>query len=122
MTLSNDIIEVLENNDWRLCGEVNKQGKEFYAEIKNFSPCGEDIIEIVWFDGTDVGFIDGVKKCALNFDADEHAEFWVDYRGENGVPNSIRQLINDADAIYEMFDDLAGELEKLHIEEMEVIA
>ena len=122
MTLSNDIIEVLENNDWRLCGEVKKQGKEFYVEIKNFSPCGEDIIEIVWFDGTDAGFIDGVKKCALNFDADDHAEMWVDQRGKNGVPDSIRELINDANAIQKMLDDLVAELNKLCMEKTEVTA
>lgn len=113
MKLADSIIEVLENNDWRLCGKVKKQGGEFYAEIESFSPCGENIVETVWFDGTDAGFIDGIKQCACNFNADEHAEFWVDHRGENGVPNSIRELIDDADAIQGMLDELVTELAKL---------
>ena len=113
MKLANSIIEVLENNDWRLCGEVKKQGEEFYAEIETFSPCGEDVVETVWFDGTDVGFINGVINCACDFNADEHAEMWVEHRGENGVPNSIRELIDDADAIQGMLDELVTELAKL---------
>lgn len=113
MTLSDNIIEVLENNDWGLCGEVTEQGGNFYAEIETFSLCGEDVVETVYFDGTDVGFIDGIKQCTYNFDADEHAEFWVNHRGENGVPNSIRELIDDANAIQGMLDELVTELAKL---------
>ena len=38
---------------------------------------------------------------------------WVEHRGENGVPNSIRELIDDADAIQGMLDELVTELAKL---------
>ena len=48
-----------------------------------------------------------IAEYAAEFDADEHAEMWVDKRGQNGVPNSIRALIDDADAIQEMLDELA---------------
>lgn len=113
MKLANSIIEVLENNDWRLCGEITEQGGNFYVEIETFSPCGENVVETVWFDGTDVGFINGVINCACDFDADEHAEMWVEHRGKNGVPNSIRELIDDADAIQGMLDELVTELAKL---------
>ena len=37
---------------------------------------------------------------------------WVESRGKRGVPNSIRTLIDDADAIKEMVFELAGALRK----------
>lgn len=37
---------------------------------------------------------------------------WIEARGEvNGVPESIRELIEDAEAIQEMLDGLADALE-----------
>ena len=35
---------------------------------------------------------------------------WIEHRGKNGVPGSIRTLINDADAIQEMYNELAHAL------------
>ena len=37
---------------------------------------------------------------------------WVESRGEKGVPDSIRTLIDDADAIKEMVSELADALRK----------
>ena len=39
------------------------------------------------------------KNYCYNFDPDEHAEMWIKFRGKNGVPGSIRALIDDADAM-----------------------
>ena len=36
----------------------------------------------------------------------------VEIRGTRGVPSSIRELINDAEAIQEMLDELAEALRK----------
>jgi len=51
-----------------------------------------------------------VRRYAADFDADEHAAMWVESRGKRGVPDSIRTLIDDADAIQEMLDELADAL------------
>lgn len=57
-------------------------------------------------------FIKEVEEYANGFDADEHAEMWIESRGKGGCPSSIRELINDADAIQEMLDELAEALRK----------
>ena len=30
-----------------------------------------------------------------DYDPDEHVEMWIPYRGKNGMPKSIRTLLND---------------------------
>lgn len=60
MKLSNNIIGIVENNGFSI-HEVEKQGNDFYVEINQGTPLGEDWWETIWFDGTDKGFINGVK-------------------------------------------------------------
>lgn len=96
--LTQKIIDILENNDITI-HERDKHNKEYYREIEFYSDAGEDVIEVIWYDGTPDGFIKAFAKNADNFDADEHAEMWIDHRGKNGVPDSIREIINDADCI-----------------------
>lgn len=55
-------------------------------------------------------FPESVYEYARDFDADEHAEMWVRHRGEGGCPSSVRKLIDDADAIKEMLEELANRL------------
>lgn len=111
--LPKKVMDVLEKCEWRLNG-IEKQNGEYWAEIENWSPAGEDLVETIWFDGTNKGFCRAVAEYAADFDPDEHAELYVNMRGERGVPNSIRALINDADAIADMLDTLADELGKLY--------
>lgn len=120
MELSKNIIEVLEVKDWNIYDNTEYDGR-YYVEIENYSPEGENLIETVWFDGTDSGFIKGVRELANNFDPEEHAEMWIKGRGKNGVPESIRDLLDNAEAIKEMLEELADALEKIDIEEMEAV-
>ena len=108
-SLNNDIMDILENNDISVLS-IEKQGKDYVSELEWYSPAGEDVIIVVWFDGTNGGFVDGFTKYAFDFDPDEHAEGWVEYRGKGGCPSSIRELIEDADAINEMLEDVAIKL------------
>lgn len=114
MKLNKKIIKIMEDEGWKIY-DITKQDDEYYVEIENYSPEGEDIVETVWFDGTNKGFIEGVRKSAESFDADEHAELWIDSRGKNGVPNTIRELLDDADAIKDMLIDIADKLEEINI-------
>lgn len=43
---------------------------------------------------------------AVKEDADEHAEMLIAHRGEDGVPNSITELADDANKIEQMYYDL----------------
>ena len=96
----------------KICEERNWVVRDYEDgwEIENESPAGEDLV--VWISKDEGGFVEGVRKYADDFDADEHAELYAGMRGKRGVPSSIRTLINDADEIQNMLDDLASALEE----------
>lgn len=102
MRITDRQMEICQQRDWIV--RIDDDGE---AELENWSPAGEDL---VFYVEKDEDFVRGVKKLAADFDADEHAEMWVESRGKQGVPNSIRELINDADAIDKMLQDLAAAL------------
>ena len=102
-----NILEKADELEWRCI--VCDEGLEF----EKYSPAGEDFIFYV----TGPDFVRDIKEYAANFDADEHAEMWIESRGTRGVPSSIRELIDDADAIQEMLNELSHALEEL--EELE---
>ena len=95
----NGLHEFLSDNDW----DISFDGDEVF--LSQYSPAGEDFGFYV-----DAHSIDElcheVEEYADDFDADEHAEMWMESRGKNGVPSSVRELINDADAIQNMLNDL----------------
>ena len=112
MKLKKRIIEVVENNGF-IMDNVEKQGNNFYVSIYQYTPLGEDWGEVIWFDGTNKGFIEAVRDSYNSFDVDEEAEIWVECRGKNGVPNSIRALVEDAEWKEAALGKLADELEEL---------
>jgi len=98
---------ICENLDW------NIREYETDIELAKYSPAGEDF----FFTVNKTNFVDEVIIYAEEFDADEHAEMWVNNMHEvKGVPQSIRTLIEDADAIKEMLLELATELCKAYKE------
>ena len=108
--LNERTMNIFEENDITVHDREQQNG-EFYREIEFYSNAGEDVIETVWYDGTDEGFIKAFRQLADDFDADEHAEMWIDGRGKRGVPDSVRELINDAEEIKETLLTVADELE-----------
>ena len=91
-------LDKLEQLDW----VVNES--ESWIELEQYSPAGEDFIFSVSADN----FVDDIKEYAANFDPDEHIEMWVTakYNGGKDIP-SIRELVEDADAIDKMLQELA---------------
>lgn len=118
MRLNDKVIEIVESYGF-FVGEVEKQGNDFYVEINQNTPLGEDWWEVIWFDGTSEGFIEAVRERYNNFDVDEEAEVYIDNRGKNGVPDSIRDLLDDAVWKEKTLGELADELEELESEEDE---
>lgn len=106
ITLSDAITDVLEANDFTIIGTYEQDGR-YYSECEVYSPAGEDVIVTVWYDGTTQDFVRSFREYADDFDPDEHAEMWVESRGENGVPSTIRELIDDAEAIKATLMDVA---------------
>lgn len=52
-------------------------------------------------------FVKNVREYADGFDVDEHVELWIEGRGKNGVPATARELVEDAEAIRDMLNELA---------------
>ncbi len=79
-------------------------GDDGYVELYQRSGAGEDF----FFTVSANNLIEDVKDYAESFDSEEHAAMWYDagQSGVRGVP-SLHELVEDADAIQEMLDDLA---------------
>lgn len=101
MKITPEQIEICEKYDWA----VHTEDGDVW--IENWSPAGENLVFEIY---EDEGFVGSIKRLAADFDPDEHAAMWVDGRGKDGVPSSIRELIDDADAIDKMLQDLAAAL------------
>lgn len=93
--------EVCERLDWSV-----HEYEDGSVELEKYSPAGEDFI----FSTSSENFVREVKEYAAGFDVDEHVEMWVNSRGTRGVPSSIRTLVEDAEAIDEMLEELADAL------------
>lgn len=77
--------------------------------LEQFSPAGEDF----FFYADKKNFAKSIKEYAEYFSPDEHAEMWVEnMKTVKGVPQSIRILIDDADAIKQMLTELSEQINK----------
>jgi hypothetical protein len=106
------LIKKAENLDWKVtnsrdCGFTVEKGVT-ELEFSKYSPAGEDFSFSV-SGKTQKELKDEIKSYANDFDVDEHIELWVEARknGVGGVP-SIKELVEDADAIKEMLEELAS--------------
>lgn len=103
--LPDETVEIIENEGWRV---VEYESEEVC--IGKYSPAGEDF----FFSVPIQNFAEEVEEYAQDFDVDEHVEMWIDARkrGVSGVPSTIRELLEDAEAIQKMLNDLAEALNK----------
>lgn len=103
--LEQKYIDILEQNDW----SISYYTDDGRVELETYSPLGEDFLIIVKVEN----FPEAVREYANDFDANEHAAMWIEARGKiNGAPESIRELIDDAEAIQDMLNKLADILVK----------
>lgn len=92
----------------KLGWEVQPEGNR--VVLSQSSPAGEDFFFYV----DNKKFAENVSEFAEEFDPDEHAEMWVKcMHSVRGVPQSIRILIDDADAIKEMLTELSDQINNL---------
>ena len=88
------------------CGFITHfDGQEDYVTFEAHSPLGEDISFEVYYkdEGTFEDIFDGVLVTFTDFDVDEHAVFWYETHGRSGAPTDLRTLLNDAQAIKNMY-------------------
>lgn len=104
-----NIINILESNDFEI-GEITEQGNQYYIDIGQYTPEGEDWSVCIWFDGTRKGFINSLEERVNDFDIDEEVEIFIDHRGQNGIPSSIKALVEDAEWKLETLKGILNEL------------
>lgn len=105
-SLMNALIEAAEQIGWSV------GVSDDCIEFEKYSPAGEDFVFTI-VGNAENEVAEKVREYANDFDTDEHAAMWVDARRKiSGVPQSVRTLIDDADAIKEMLFELEEELRK----------
>lgn len=106
--MNSKYIEVCERLDWTV-----REYKDGSVDVAKQSPAGEDFS----FGVSSDHFVQEVKEYAAYFDVDEHVELWVNGRGKGGVPSRIRELVDDAEAIDKMLQELAAALAEVEDED-----
>lgn len=98
--------EFLEDKIYKAASEANfvVQFYEGYPYFEGYSPLGEDISFGVYKDDyTFDDVFDEVLKYFTDFDVDEHAVILYEIHRKNGAPTDLRTLLNDAQAIKNMY-------------------
>lgn len=107
------LIAKVEELDWKVtntrdCGFTVEKGVT-ELEFSKYSPVGEDFSFAVSGKNKQE-IVNEIKDYASDFDTEEHIKMWIEGKesGTSGIP-SIKELVEDADAIKEMLDELAAE-------------
>lgn len=99
------VLDILRESSWL----NNIDILEDEVEVRGYTPAGEDFV--LYLSGkTDEELAQSLAENADLFDADEHVELLLPYRGKNGVPSSISVLLEDAQWIKQELNKLAKAL------------
>lgn len=115
-----EILSKAEELGWTYAVTEQERDGRTYAELFKPSEAGEDFSILVDFEKGNQAetFLWGLRKYVYSFDPDEHAEMWLPERGKGGCPDSIRGLIDDADSIMRMCEELLDALESVGTAEL----
>lgn len=108
------IIDVMEDLGWNI-QEYNINDKDYTClNLGIYSDLREDFNFAIEFKKDDKqDFLNELREYVNDFDVDEHAEQWISIRGTHGISSSIRALIEDAESIKEMLQELLFEVEEV---------
>ena len=109
MNLTERTKAIIEKYGFSL-GKITEQDGDYYVDLNQGTPAGEDWYVVIWFDGTTKDFILKLRDYYTSFDVDEEVEPYISMRGKNGVPNSISELIEDEKWKEELLEDLSDDL------------
>lgn len=92
--------------------DVSEYGSELTIDLQQYSPLGEDysFTVVVDKDKQAESYANEVRTYADNFLPDSHVAMWIEDRGTRGIPDSIKELAEDANAIEQMNNELADTL------------
>lgn len=108
------IEEVLEemNIKYEFEEKLPYPGKDSWYGLVEFwtDTAGQDIPTEIEFDGAAEDFVDKFAEAAERYDVDEEVELFVDMRGKNGVPNTVRELLDDCQEAKDTLMEIAKKL------------
>lgn len=99
------IREVLDEMGIKHDIENNSASIEFWTDT-----AGQDISVDIEYDGSVEDFVKKFSEYADAYDVDEEVELYVDMRGKNGVPNTVRELLDDCQEAKDTLMDIADKL------------
>jgi hypothetical protein len=97
--------EVFQNTEF-YTDAIEKKDRKINWEIERRSPLGEDVVETIYCYPNYLDIFDELANIYYNFDEEEHSAFWFENREKiDGVP-SLKELLEDAYEIKEMYRNL----------------
>lgn len=106
-----ELLDTAEEMGWSY--RIYKEDSDrAYVEMKKSSPVGGDFsIEVDFIEESEIiSFLDDLYDVYASFDVDEYVDLYASQRGENGVPGTYRELLEDAESIEEMIKELYDSL------------
>ena len=106
-----ELLDTAEEMGWSY--RIYKEDSDrAYVEMKKSSPAGGAFsIEVDFIEESEIiSFLDDLYDVYASFDVDEYVDMYASQRGENGVPGTYRELLEDAEAIEEMIKELYDSL------------
>lgn len=85
---------------------------EWYGIVEFWTDTADqDVPTEFEFDGTASDFVKKFCEAAENYDVDEEVELYVDMRGKNGVPSTVRELLDDMQEAKDTLMEIAEKLQ-----------
>lgn len=103
---------IIEDKGFYFKHEKEKDGR-YSALLEQSTPLGEDwCLEFLYKNIADL--INQITEYSYNYDADEEAEIYINIRGKNGVPSSIRALLDDSQWKKDQLTKLASQIQNAY--------
>lgn len=106
-----ELLDTAEEMGWSY--RIYKEDSDrAYVEMKKSSPAGGAFsIEVDFIEESEIiSFLDDLYDVYASFDVDEYVDMYASQRGENGVPGTYKELLEDAESIEEMIKELYDSL------------
>lgn len=110
--LSKEIVEIIENNGF-YATKIEENEVDYFIELNQYTPLGEDWFFTIWFDGTNKDFIKQLYDFYENFDQNEEVKQYIKIIGSYGVPNDVQALLDDQKWKKDKLEQLSQELNNL---------
>lgn len=114
MNIYEKICESIEESTGGTCNISKLDFDKAFFFFETWTAVGEDVvIEIDFEDNDTEDLLSQLRDYTEYFDVDDYAEPFIEQRGQNGIPSSIRAILDSAEEvgdIYQKVYDAAREV------------